>query len=138
MPNDRSNLSGQWSGEFSYPRHSGPTTPFLARLGDRGGRLDGTIIEPDVFGGGTIEASIAGVRHGSGVDFTKTYGPPAPFGYDAPVDYVGQVSADGNTIAGVWSLLEFDGRFEMRREESMGDAIEVEETIALPEEIPNR
>jgi hypothetical protein len=138
VPSDASNLSGEWSGEFSYPRHRGPTTPFLAQLEDRGGRLTGTIVEPDIISGGTTAASIAGLRHGSSVDFTKAYGPAAPFGYETPVDYVGQVSADGNTVSGVWSLLDMDGRFEMRREQEIGEVVETEEAVAQPEVLPGR
>jgi len=137
MPANRFSLTGQWSGEFSYPRHIGPTTPFLARIEDRSGRLTGSIIEPDtVSGGPTIEAILSGSRHESGVDFTKVYGPPWPFGYEEPVDYVGQVSSDGNTISGVWSMLDLDGTFEMRREPDAAEAIGDEESIVLPEPTP--
>lgn len=50
------------------------------------------------------------------MDFTKIYDAGAPQEYDNPIDYVGSLSSDGNSITGVWSLLEFDGRFEMHRE----------------------
>lgn len=109
-------LTGQWSGEYAYPFHSGPTTPFLAVIQEDGGRITGTIIEPDVVSGNPIlEARIVGLRTSTSVDFTKIY-PSAPCGYENPVDYVGSISESGNTITGVWSLLELDGTFEMRRE----------------------
>lgn len=138
MPKDAFNLTGHWSGEFSYPRHGGPTTPFLATIEDKGGRLTGTIIEPDVVSGAsTAEARLRGLRHGSSVDFTKSYGPSPPLGYENPVDYVGSVSSDGNMISGVWSLLELDGRFEMRREEAANEEAEEEAEMALSEPVPS-
>lgn len=128
------NLTGHWSGEFVYPRQGGPTTPFLATIRDDGGRLSGTIIEPDnIRGGSTIAAHVVGLRHGSSVDFTKSYGPAPPAGYENPVDYVGSVSSDGNTITGVWSLLTMDGSFEMRREAAAGEEAEEEAEAALPQ-----
>lgn len=131
------NVSGQWWGQFSYPRHEGPTTSFLARLEDHGGRLSGTIIEPNIITpDSTIEAFLTGIRHGTSVDFVKTYGPPAPYGYEHPVDYVGSLSDDGNTIKGVWSLLEFDGTFEMHREAEAGEDIEDEVEADWREPVP--
>jgi hypothetical protein len=124
------NLTGDWSGEFGYPRHSGPTTPFLATLRDDGGRLTGTIIEPDILSGAaSVTATLEGLRHGSSVDFTKTYSAP-PFGYENPVDYVGSLSDDGNTVTGVWSLLDLDGTFEMRREAASEELAEEEEAVS--------
>lgn len=133
MSKKASNLSGHWSGEFSYPRHEGPTTPFLANIKDENGLLSGTIIEPDIVSGTpTIEAHILGCRNGSSIDFIKSYGPPAPWGYENPVDYVGSISSDGNTIRGVWHLLEFDGSFEMRREVAVTAEAGEEVEAALP------
>ena len=129
MRKKNKNLSGQWSGEFAYPAHAGPVTT----MEDHGGQLSGTIIEPDIVtGAATAEAVFTGIRHGSTVDFTKSYGPRASYGYENPVDYVGSISADGNTISGVWSLLEFDGTFEMRREAAEYEVEQEEVTVALP------
>ncbi len=87
---------------------------------DDGVNITGTIIEPNnLTGGSSLNAFINGVRQGDNVDFTKVY-PNAPDGYETPVDYVGHVSANGNTIAGVWSLIELDGTFEMHREIAVG------------------
>ena len=58
---------------------------------------------------------MVGHRSGRSVDFTKTYLRNED-GYENPVDYVGQLSEDGLTITGVWSLLEWNGEFEMTRE----------------------
>lgn len=131
-------LSGHWSGEFDYPAGQGPTTPFVAIIEDRGGHLTGTISEHDLFSGAIIEAVLAGSRGGASVDFTKTYGPGASALYDQPVDYVGRVNADGTVIDGMWSLLDLDGRFSMRRDLA-GEAdvaVEREAVIAGPSDPP--
>jgi hypothetical protein len=125
------NLTGSWSGEFSYPRHAGPTTPFLATIADLAGHLSGTIIEPDTFYGGTLEATLIGHRDGTSVDFIKSYGPGAPIDYANPVDYVGRLSADGMVVSGVWSLLDFDGTFEMHRDALPGEAVVAEDIVEL-------
>ncbi|WAT18634.1 hypothetical protein OZN62_03370 [Aurantiacibacter sp. MUD11] len=125
-------LSGQWSGEYAYPRDTGPVTPFLAIIEDHGGRLTGTIIEPNTVESGTLEADLVGLRHGTGVDFTKTYTPGASRHYSHPVDYVGSVSEDGQVIKGVWSLLDLDGTFVMRRELTREEMLEREAEVAEP------
>lgn len=124
-------LSGQWDGIFAYPAGRGPETPFLASIVQRGNRISGSIIEPDLYGpGSAAEASIIGVAGGDAVDFTKTY-VKASRGYGHPVDYVGQVEEDGNRIRGVWSLLEMNGTFEMTRQEQVEVAVEKEEKVEL-------
>ncbi len=110
------NLSGLWLGSFSYPAGEGPTTPFMAKIVDHDGSLSGETVEPNTVGPGseTLEAFIAGTRDGASVDFTKTYDGASDAAH--AVDYVGRLSADGNTISGVWSLEDMDGTFEMHRE----------------------
>lgn len=121
MPQD---LSGQWDGQFIYPAGTGPLTPFLASIQQRGASFTGTIIEPDLyFPGASTEATIVGVISGDAVDFTKTYR-KASQGYENPVDYVGQISDNGERITGVWSLLEYNGHFEMVRRASKTEAEE--------------
>ncbi|HEY0013760.1 MAG TPA: hypothetical protein VGB79_13015 [Allosphingosinicella sp.] len=110
------NLSGLWLGSFSYPGGAGPTTPFMAKLVDQGGSLSGETVEPNTMGlsSETLEAFLVGTREGASVDFTKTYDGAADAAHS--IDYVGQVSDDGNKIAGVWSMDGLDGSFEMYRE----------------------
>ena len=110
------NLSGLWLGSFSYPAGGGPTTPFMAKLVDAAGSLSGETVEPNTMGlsAETLEAFIVGTREGNAVDFTKTYDGAADAAHS--IDYVGQVSGDGNRIAGVWSMDGQDGSFEMYRE----------------------
>ena len=122
-------LTGEWWGTFSYPDSLGTTTPFIAQISELNGSFDGLVIEPDMVGSPeTLRAAIVGVRRGSSFDFTKTYYPSAPPDYRNPVDYVGSLSADGNFAVGIWSLLEFDGSFEMHRQfESQTDQSQVTE-----------
>jgi hypothetical protein len=123
------NIGGLWMGSFAYPAGPGPTTPFLARIEDRDGALSGTIIEPNYMGASSdsLEAILSGSRHGAAVDFTKAYDGASDAAH--AVDYVGRLSADGNAIAGVWSLEDADGSFEMYREavweEAAGQEAEV-------------
>jgi len=125
------NLTGAWSGSYAYPGQGWPTTPFLARLEDQGGRLGGETIEPALFStAGHRAASISGSTDGGMVDFTKTYTNPS-FGYDNPVDYVGRVSEDGKSIVGVWSVLHMDGTFEMHRGEASEEEAEEQTEVKL-------
>ena len=126
------NLSGLWMGSFAYPGGAGPTTPFLARIEDHDGRLAGTTIEPDnIVGGQSLEAEIVGNRQGSAVDFTKTYGGLRGASLE-PIDYVGRLSGDGNTVSGVWSLQMMNGTFEMHREAVWEEDSEAEEAVVAP------
>ena len=114
MP-DPLDLTGKWDGVFQYPQKHMPTTPFLAEIVEEAGAFSGTTIEPDLYKDSPAGARITGHRSGRSVDFTKTYG-NRQRGYENPVDYVGQLSEDGLMITGVWSLREWNGRFEMTRE----------------------
>ena len=134
MSSQALDLTGRWDGSYSYPSGFGAITPFLADIEQTAGGISGSIIEPDLaYGSGaTMTAILSGHRQGHSVDFTKSY-LGRRFGYANPVDYVGQVSRDGLRIAGVWSLLDIDGTFEMHRdaaptEEEVREA-EVEEPV---------
>jgi hypothetical protein len=85
-------------------------------LTDDGGTLRGTIVEPNTIGRSSdqLEAVLSGSRSGASVDFTKMYDGESDAAH--AVDYVGRLSADGNSITGVWSLETTDGSFEMYRE----------------------
>ncbi len=116
MAEGKINLSGLWLGSFSYPSGQGPTTPFLASLQDHEGALSGTIVEPNTIGQSSeqLGALLSGSRAGTAVDFTKVYDGESDAAH--AVDYVGKLSADGNTVSGVWSLETLNGTFEMYRE----------------------
>ena len=126
-----SDLSGQWDGHFDYPSGFGPRTPFLASVDQTGGRISGTIIEPDLYGSAApASATIEGVVAGDTVDFTKIYRKASSV-YDNPVDYVGRVDETGNRITGVWSLLDINGLFEMTRQAAIERTVEREEEAEL-------
>jgi hypothetical protein len=86
-------------------------------------------MEPNTMGSGSdqLEAVISGSRAGSAVDFTKVYDGASDAAH--AVDYVGQLSSDGNSISGVWSLAETDGTFEMHREAVWEEVAEEEAEI---------
>lgn len=132
MTDDRLDMTGLWHGTFAYPAYQGPTTPFVARIEESGGALAGTIIEPNEMGFTTeeLEAALRGTRAGRSVDFTKTYDGSSDAAHS--VDYVGQLSDDGNKVTGVWSLEWLDGTFEMHRDTSIGELVSVEAEEALP------
>lgn len=124
-------LSGEWDGHFDYPAGFGPSTPFLATIKQAGGRISGSIMEPDLYSGtAPAKSVIEGIAAGQAVDFTKTYH-QVSFGYRDPVDYVGQVSENGDRITGVWSLLDMNGSFEMTRQSGHKEAAEREAEVAL-------
>lgn len=117
-------LTGRWDGTFAYPGIE-QTTPFLAEISEAGGRFTGSIIEPHVHLAGSVGSTIAGVRSGAVVDFTKTYPPDRDF-YTEPVEYAGRLSEDGNRIEGVWMLQDLTGPFEMVREVPLAAPLEAE------------
>ena len=122
-------ISGEWHGTYRYPNGAGPDTPFIAAIEERAGHLSGSIIEPDAHRPGeTACATIVGHRSDAQVDFTKTYHGTGRE-YATPVDYVGQLSSDGRRIAGAWSLLEWDGSFEMYRDMADEAGSEREEVV---------
>jgi len=112
--NDPLNLTGKWDGVFKYPRDL-PTTPFLAELSEDAGAFTGTTMEPDLYKPSSAGAIVSGHRSVRSIDFTKTYQRKDP-GYSSPIDYVGQMSEDGQRITGVWTMQDWDGEFEMHRE----------------------
>ena len=119
-------LGGRWDGTYAYPGGRGPATPFVAELAEEGGAVSGTIVEPNLMGkaSATLTSIVRGTRAGTAVDFTKTYDGASDAAHS--VDYVGQLSADGTAITGVWSLDQMDGTFEMHREIATEAPLEAE------------
>lgn len=127
MSRDRFDMTGLWHGTFAYPGFQGPTTPFVARFSDDDGLLGGTIMEPNTMGRSSeeLQAVVNGNRKGRAVDFIKTYDGSSDAAHG--VDYVGRLSADGDSVTGVWSLCELDGTFEMHRDIALEELAAVEE-----------
>ncbi|MEM8728495.1 MAG: hypothetical protein AAGF79_01150 [Pseudomonadota bacterium] len=118
--NQGASLGGEWTGVYDYPDPDSPPVPFEASLMDISGVLWGTIREPNTFSpvpAHHLDASLSGSRSGREVQFLKEYA-DVP-GADAPVGYVGKVSADGTRIEGDWSIWHpgqmITGRFIMNR-----------------------
>jgi len=89
-------------------------------------------MEPDhLRGGDPLEADIVGNRQGEAVDFTKAYRSQDEQ-WSEPIDYVGKLAPDGNSISGVWSLQYFNGTFEMYREAMWEEEQEREEALVVP------
>jgi len=127
---DPLNLTGRWDGVFKYPQDYAPTTPFIAEIIEEAGAFHGGTLEPDLYKDSPASAEIRGYRSGRSVDFTKTY-LGRDDGYQNPVDYVGQLSEDGLTITGVWSLKDWNGEFEMTREAGLEVAAEERAEVEL-------
>ena len=119
------NLSGLWLGSFSYPQGLGPTTPFLARIEDHAGSLDGSIIEPNTVGSSSeqLQAVISGSRERDAVDFTKMYDGESDAAH--AVDYVGRLSADGMWYRCLYATSGTDLRTPLRAGVSRDDLLKL-------------
>jgi hypothetical protein len=130
---DPLDMTGLWHGTYSYVGYAQETMPFAANFVDDGGHLSGSIIEPasgeEAFYGEEIEARVAGARGDRSVDFTKTYTGQV---WTHSVDYVGQLSPDGQTVTGMWSVDSLDGTFEMHRDLKLEELAEQEEAVEEP------
>lgn len=112
MTND---LTGVWFGEYGYPLGEAPVS-FIASIDDRGGMLAGRIDEPNTFampGTARLFAHVRGACRDGIVSLTKTY--DGTGGAIHSVAYTGELSADGNTVAGIWRTRGWSGRFTMSR-----------------------
>ena len=113
---DPLDLTGAWSGLYSYPR-AGEPTPFTAMLTENDGWLSGAREKISRVGptrGQPIAATVQGRRSGHAVSFLKMYDNPPP-GYDA-VQYAGDINQDGSEIDGRWTIPSvWSGKFLMIR-----------------------
>ncbi len=121
MSADRLNLSGEWSGVYSYPGALPPVS-FSASLSDNGGWLSGVISEDGSppFPSGRRQSSLQGRRVGVTVSWLKTYEHREVI-HD--VAYEGAVSGDGEEISGRWSIVgDWSGAFLMVRQSRRAEA----------------
>ena len=103
------NLSGEWSGVYSYAGLR-PPIHFSANLQDNGGWIAGVTEEIATLGEAMnrkISATLQGRRTGASVIWLKLYDRASAV-YDA-VRYEGEVSADGNEISGRWIVRDRTG-----------------------------
>jgi hypothetical protein len=110
-------LTGVWQGIYSYPVGGLPTVAFTATLIEAGSSLSGSVHEPCMAGGSPSETlffSLNGSRHGTAVDFVKTYHGTNP--YYGTILYEGTVNDDAIEIEGRWTIPgDWSGRFLMTR-----------------------
>lgn len=118
-------VSGVWDGSYSY---GGSVRPyrFRAEMSDHGGRISGVIEEAgDPAFRGPMSATLSGSRDGRQVRFTKIY--DSHDEWLEPIAYDGELSAEGDEIAGRWTIgVGMSGPFVMVRPRPQ--AAEVEET----------
>ena len=131
MSAGKQDLSGRWSGIFSYPRLL-PPTPFDADLRDHLGALLGETFE---YGAGRrtkgrpMHGMIEGQRSGDVVSFVKTYDDLGRL--HTPVYYSGRLNADGTEISGTWEIPgHWSGNFLMMR--AKADSVVMERELAQP------
>src|SRR5687767_5850426 len=98
----RRNLTGVWQGIYGYPMGGLPTVPFTASLIEAGSSLSGSVHEQCTVNGETLFFSLSGSRHGSAVNFVKTYLGTSP--YYGTIVYDGAVNDDATEIDGRWSI----------------------------------
>jgi len=113
-------LTGRWTGIYFYPvddRYNAndnlPATPFTADLTEAAGQITGATLETAVGGGigRQIAGVVEGLHAGDELTFTKY-----PDNSDHVIRYTGSVSADGDSISGVWSIPDsWSGAFRMQR-----------------------
>ena len=116
-------LSGQWSGIYTYPSLYPPNT-FEATIRDAGGVITGVIAQPGEFfePAGLVQHSvIEGSREGSILRFVKIYDDlnrPTPH-------YHGVIQPGGDEIEGEWTIPgDWSGTFLMIRGSKAGQAEE--------------
>ncbi len=108
-------VSGTWKGSYDYD-DGARSVSLEVTFNVREGRLRGTMSEPNTFGVpgyGQLESELVGEAVASNVvAFMKTY---RAGDTDHSVFYIGELSRDGKTIHGTWTLQEDQGPFELRK-----------------------
>lgn len=127
-------LTGRWTGVYFYPHDPDwnandnmPATPFTAELTDAAGVVVGQTLEPDLLfsDGVDIRAVLEGRHDGLRLTFTKT---PDARDRDHVILYDGEISADGDSISGRWTIPgDWSGDFSMQRR-SVSEAVSEEVT----------
>jgi hypothetical protein len=107
-------LTGRWSGIFSYPAQL-PPNHFEAVIRDTGGLVTGVITQPREFfegAGPPQQAVIDGRREGDTLTFVKFYD---DLGRATP-HYRGRIHSGGDEVEGEWSIPgDWSGTFIMIR-----------------------
>jgi hypothetical protein len=117
---DAAGLTGTWAGTYFYATANGSavgSVAFFAEIVVDGGKLTGSVVEPNTIGDRTssdLRATVEGSIAEDGlVRFVKTYDGTA--GVDHSVEYVGRLDPVTQQIDGMWRAGGGEGRFVMRR-----------------------
>jgi hypothetical protein len=97
-------ISGTWLGTYWQ---DGSPTRFEATFIQGGNAFSGSILDDDYLG----EAQINGEVVGSSIRFVKRYLTSSP----TPIDYVGTLSNDANSMSGTWQVRQMTGPWEAHR-----------------------
>jgi hypothetical protein len=124
-------LSGRWSGIFSYPSLF-PPNGFEAEIRDSGGLITGVITQPREHfepPGPVRQAMIEGRREGDIVTFVKFYDD-----LDRPTPhYHGRIQSGGDEVNGEWTIPgDWSGTFIMIRAGEVGETVEEQASEELP------
>jgi hypothetical protein len=123
-------LSGAWSGSFTYPDCLYPV-PFTAEIRDLGGPISGVTSEPHEWSASDeAHGTISGARSGSHVQFTKIYVHQED--YPDPVHYYGTLDQDQCELAGEWDIPGiWSGSFIMTRPKPKTESASAEQVAAV-------
>ena len=124
-------LSGRWSGIFSYPSLFPPNS-FEAEIRDSGGLVTGVITQPREFfepSGPPRHAMIEGRREGDILTFVKFYDD-----LDRPTPhYHGRIQSGGDEVNGEWTIPgDWSGTFIMIRAGGAGETVEEQASEDVP------
>ena len=114
-------LAGTWRGAFFYANPAQRSVEFILTLEVLGGVCRGRTEEPNTFGQPSAPKLLANVQ------CSLTTGPVLPRptmrkvyegmgGQSHGVDYVGELSADGRSVTGTWTVSGGSGRFTLSKQ----------------------
>lgn len=105
-------MSGTWSGSYSYDDPKRPTVPFSIDFRQTGNVITATVSEPhsDFGEAATLEAVVVGKYDPTtkAVSFTKNY----TNHQGEPIHYSGTIA--GQTMTGKWNIKNYTGTFSMK------------------------
>ncbi len=121
-------VTGIWRGAATYPGLE-TQDEFVAELSASGGRISGMITEVSNLVPNAplpLRAVVEGTISDRAIAFAKTY--DGGGSQNHTVHYAGELSADGNEIAGTWQLPGLEGTFVIRRAADEREAIKLSQS----------
>jgi uncharacterized caspase-like protein len=113
-------VGGAWRGTYMYADNKPPVV-FDMTINVSGNSCGGRIEEPNTFGHRSVSKLFANVAcrvdttsAGVRLVFRKTY--DGTGGQSHSVDYAGEISPDGRTVTGTWSIGSTTGRFSLSKQ----------------------